>query len=484
MEERMDSRKEQKPREEREERYPHGANDQGAAQEEAGRKIPPTENGQDSSYEEERQETPQEEYSQKEREQGEDVQEDGTREYSFIKETIKEEKGGLRKGIFRMAGFGLVFGVFACFSFSALKPAMDKLFQEDPAKVTIPAEEEPEEKAPEEPETKEEVVQAPLDADSYRQMQRSLTSIAVEANRSVVEIIGVEEAPDWTEETGDYKSSVSGVIVADNGRELLILGKTSVTKGVQKLRVVFNDGSSCPTVLKKSDGNLKLGIYAVNRSDIKETTWSRIETAVLGSSNAVSKGDVAIVIGKPFGYAGAMGFGSIASGKNVVDLADGQYSLINTDIAGSKNGSGFIVNLKGEIIALIEQETVEEGSTELVTGYGITDIKDVIENLSNGRGVPYIGIYGVDVTEEIEEQGIPKGLYVKNVDADSPAMAAGIQSGDIIISVGDEETLSYMTYHQALMKSNVGSLLKIKGQRQGTDGYVDMEFNVTVGSKE
>lgn len=75
MEERMDSRKEQKPREEREERYPHGANDQGAAQEEAGRKIPPTENGQDSAYEEERQETPQEEYSQKEREQGEDVQE-------------------------------------------------------------------------------------------------------------------------------------------------------------------------------------------------------------------------------------------------------------------------------------------------------------------------------------------------------------------------------------------------------------------------
>lgn len=447
MEERMDSGKEQKPREEREEGYHQG---------ETGQKM---------------------------REQDEDIQEDGVREYSFIKETIKKEKGGLRKGVFRMAGFGLVFGVFACFSFSALKPVMDKIFQEDPAKVTIP-EEEPEEIIEEEPEQREEVVQAPLDADSYRQMQRSLTSIAVEANRSVVEIIGVEEASDWTEETGDYKSSVSGAIVADNGRELLILGKTSVTKGVQKLRVVFNDGSSCPTVLKKSDGNLKLGIYAVNRSDIQESTWARIETAALGSSNAVSKGDVAIVIGKPFGYAGAMGFGSIASGKNVVDLADGQYSLINTDIAGSKNGSGFIVNLQGEIIALIEQGAVEEGSTELVTGYGITDIKAVIEHLSNGQGVPYIGIYGVDVTEEIEEQGIPKGVYVKNVDADSPAMAAGIQSGDVIISVNGEEALNYTAYHQILMKSAAGNELKIKGQRQGADGYVDMEFNVTVGSKE
>ncbi|MDE6938461.1 MAG: S1C family serine protease, partial [Lachnospiraceae bacterium] len=281
-----------------------------------------------------------------------------------------------------------------------------------------------------------------------------------------------------------YKTSVSGVIVADNGRELLILGKSSVVKGAQKLLVIFNDGSSCPAVLKKSDGNLGLGIFAVNRSEIKDATWAQIETAVLGSSNAVSKGDVAIVIGKPFGYAGAMGFGSIASGKNTLDLADGQYRLINTDIAGSKNGSGFIVNLQGEVIALIDQGTAEEGSTELVTGYGITDIKTVIEQLSNGKGVPYIGIYGVDVTEEIEEQGIPKGLYVKNVDADSPAMAAGIQSGDVIMSVGDVNVQTYTAYHQALTASSVGSEVKITGQRQGADGYVDIEFNVTIGSKE
>jgi serine protease Do len=409
--------------------------------------------------------------------------EEGYPEYSFIQETIKKEKGAVRKGLFRMAGFGLVFGVSACVSFSALKPAMDSIFKENPEKVTIPAEEEPTEDIPEETEP-EEVVQQTLDADSYRQMQRSLTSIAVKANRSVVEVVGVEETLDWMAETSDYKTSVSGVIVADNGRELLILGKSSVVKGAQKLLVIFNDGSSCPAVLKKSDGNLGLGIFAVNRSEIKDATWTQIETAVLGSSNAVSKGDVAIVIGKPFGYAGAMGFGSIASGKNTLDLADGQYRLINTDIAGSKNGSGFIVNLQGEVIALIDQGTAEEGSTELVTGYGITDIKTVIEQLSNGKGVPYIGIYGVDVTEEIEEQGIPKGLYVKNVDADSPAMAAGIQSGDVIMSVGDINVQTYTAYHQALTASSVGSEVKITGQRQGADGYVDIEFNVTIGSKE
>lgn len=413
----------------------------------------------------------------------EDMQEE-FREYSFLQETIKRDRRGERKGFFRMAGLGLVFGVFACFSFSAMKPAMDSIFQDDPQKVTIPQEEESQEEEEQAPPPVEEVVQQPLDADSYRQMQQSLTTIGVKANRSVVEIAGVLEDQDWTEESKDYKNSVSGLIVADNGRELLVLGKSSVAKDAKELKIVFNNGQAYPATLKKSDGNLGFGVYAVNRSDIQDSTWAQIDTAVLGSSNAVSKGDIAIVLGKPFGYAGAMGFGSIASGKNTLDSADGQYRLINTDIAGSKNGSGFIVNLKGEIIALIDQSAAEEGSTELIIGYGITDVKDVIEFLSNGQGVPYIGIWGVDVTEEIEEQGIPKGLYVKNVDADSPAMAAGIQSGDVITGIDDVEITSYGIYHGTLMEKKVGSEAVIKGQRQGADGYVDIDFKVTVGSKE
>ena len=165
----------------------------------------------------------------------ENLQEDAEeeyKEYSFLQETIKRDRRGERKGFFRMAGLGLVFGVFACFSFSAMKPAMDGIFQDDPQTVTIPSEEEPEKEEEPDPHPAEEVVQQPLDADSYRQMQQSLTSIGVKANRSVVEIVGVLEEQDWTEESKDYKNSVSGLIVADNGRELLVLGKSSDRKSV------------------------------------------------------------------------------------------------------------------------------------------------------------------------------------------------------------------------------------------------------------
>ena len=102
----------------------------------------------------------------------EEPQEDSdSSEYSFMQERIKLDRRGIRKGLFKMAGFGLVFGIFACFSFTALKPVMDSIFQDDPQKVTIP-QEEPDEEEVEEPvpEPEEPAGQQTLDADSYRQI--------------------------------------------------------------------------------------------------------------------------------------------------------------------------------------------------------------------------------------------------------------------------------------------------------------------------
>ena len=67
-------------------------------------------------------------------------------EYLFMQETIKRDRRGIRKGFFKLAGFGLVFGMCTCFSFTALRPVMEGIFQDDPAQVTIPKEEPEEDK--------------------------------------------------------------------------------------------------------------------------------------------------------------------------------------------------------------------------------------------------------------------------------------------------------------------------------------------------
>ena len=198
----------------------------------------------------------------------------------------------------------------------------------------------------------------------------------------------------------------------------------------------------------------------------------------------MQKGDAVIVLGKPFGYAGAVGFGTIASSRNELDGDDGSYQLLCTDIGAADDGTGVIVNLAGETVGIIDQSISQNDSRYLVTGYGISGLKAEIELLSNGEPVPYIGIRGLDVTSEIEAQGIPKGVYVHTVEADSPAMAAGIQSGDIITEAAGKKISSLVGYQSVLREQKSGSKIKLKGQRQGSGGYVDISFDVTVGSKE
>ena len=120
-----------------------------------------------------------------------------------------------------------------------------------------------------------------------------------------------------------------------------------------------------------------------------------------------------------------------------------------------------------------------------MAAYGISDLKEALEFLSNGQAVPYIGIHGVTVTEELTAgQGIPSGVYVQEVSTDSPAMAAGIQSGDVITAVAGTQVTTLSGYNSALMQQEAGDEIRVKGQRQGTGGYVDITFRVTVGSRE
>lgn len=405
-------------------------------------------------------------------------------EYSFLQETIKDEAGGtarMKRDLYRMILLGLVFGIVACFGFCACKPLMERIFQSSPEQVTIPEEEAEQE---DEEDSQEEQVQENLDENSYRQIQQSMTAIALEANRAVVDITAKTDEQDWMTQTYDTVNSVTGLIIADNGQELLIFGKTSILSDTNDIQVTFSDGNTYAAALKKKDGNLEFGIYAVKRSDIQQSTWTQIRTAVLGSSNSLSRGTPVIALGKQFGYTGGVGFGVVASNRHYTESADGEYRLICTDIAAADDGTGVLFNLDGEAVAVIDQTISEEGSMNLTTGYGISDIKAVIENLSNGISVPYVGIRGIDVTEEIEAQGIPKGVYVKEVEADSPAMAAGIQTGDIITSVGGETVTTLSAYHNLLMDEKAGDKVKLKGQRRGAGGYVDITFTVTVGSTE
>ena len=202
-------------------------------------------------------------------EQGEPGNKTEKSEYLFMQETIKDENSRgkkYRKDLLRIAGLGVAFGVCACISFSALRPWLDEKFPGDSQEVVIPEEKEEEKSDETTADTGNDSTVQTLGIDSYRELQKAMNSVASEAAKSVVEVIGISGEQDWTEESYDNKNSVSGLIIADNGQELLIYGKTSILRDTKEIHIRFADGTTKQASVKKKDESLGFAIYAVAKS--------------------------------------------------------------------------------------------------------------------------------------------------------------------------------------------------------------------------
>ena len=414
-------------------------------------------------------------------------------EYSFMQETFKDEQLSPKKvvaKVFKWLSLGVVFGVAACLSFYALKPWAENVFREEPEEVELSNDdminepEEPVEEIPkEEPEEEEQSVEQKQDLtlDDYYILNNELKQVANEAQKSVVEVSGIDESSNWTSGESGILGSTAGLIVADNGRELLILSNYSSAKSTKIYQVEFVDGTVHQASLKQADLNLDMAVFSVAKDGITEVTWNNIKIAELGSSNYLGQGRTLIAVGRPFGYANGVGYGVASTLNETVVHADGEYQVVVTDIAHVSEGSGFLFDIYGKVMGYVDSSL---GKGTLVA-YGISDITAEIELMSNGKHVPYAGIIGTMVTEETAElYEIPVGLYVTEVEADSPAMNAGIQNGDIITEISGKEITSMDVYHDALYEIEPGHSVKFTGQRYGTDEYVDMYFTVSIGIKE
>ena len=420
--------------------------------------------------------------------QGENRPDEGRREerYSFLQETIKPEpisREKLIKQFLRIAVYGVILGVFSCLGFFALRPWAENWFPQNPETVTIPEDEEPvEDQVEEETEESQKPV---LDAQSYAEINESLYQLAQEAEKTVVTVSRAASEEDWNAVATGIRSSVTGVITADNGQELLILADDALCGDAESWTVTFADGSEQTASLKRRDANSGFAVFSVARSEISETTWNTIKVSELGNSNASRQGDTVIALGNMFGYDGGIGYGVISSCDHKETFYDGECDVLATDIPLSSDGTGVLFNMDGEVIGMISASIWDEKKGSTANAYAISDIKSTIELLANGTPVPFAGIHGTTVTKTIQDsRGIPAGIYVIDVDTDSPAMQAGIQSGDVITKVNGKEVSSIMSFRQVLLDTEAGGQVRFTGLRQGAEGYVEIDFDVTIGSKE
>ena len=228
-------------------------------------------------------------------------------------------------------------------------------------------------------------------------------------------------------------------------------------------------------------------MLSVAESDVSPETMEAITVADLtaSSSNHGIVGSPVIAIGSPLGTSGSICYGVVTSNSMTLNMIDSYYKLLTTDMYGSANASGVLINLKGQVLGILDNTYNSEDMKNLVSAIGITEFRKVIQRMSNEEDQPYLGTYGTDVTIEANEKlEVPFGAYITEIEIDSPAMNAGIQSGDIIIAFDEKEISIYNDLINAVMEAQTDQTVTLTIMRQGPEEYVQMEIDVTLGNLE
>ena len=422
----------------------------------------------------------------------------------FLREKIKQKpvnkKKLLRRTLITVA-MAVVFGLVACFTFLILEPVIsNRLYPEEEAQeVQFPEETVTEEMKPEDmlvqDEVEEEPVQAELEdeqieellsqvqfsLEDYQAIYAELAQLATEAGRSVVTVTGVTSDVDWFNNTYENMASASGVIVANNGISILVLVSAETLHSADSIIVTFCDQAQAEAEVVQRDQTTGLAILSVPLLSISEETMDVIDIATLGSSNNNNLlGTPVIALGSPMGTSGSVCYGVVTSTGTTIDQPDAAYKMIMTDIYGSHNATGVFVNLKGMVIGIIDNANTGNDMGNLLTAYGISELKKTIEKMSNDQELAYMGVHGADVPQEaIEELDIPAGAYIKEIEMDSPAMAAGIQSGDVVTRVNEEPITTYGELLNMLNNAEPEQVMTITLMRQGRE----MSVEVTLGTR-
>lgn len=406
----------------------------------------------------------------------------------IVKEPWKNSKRLLKKGASLVAMavfFGLVAGLVMIIVYKTGKNYLDdnkaamnettsstdgsESKETDPEDTTVP---------PIEEITTEIPSTVPIDNEKlndYMGYYKALKSVADKAGLSVVTVTAAKQGVDFFNSTYQNIADEYGIVISSDSTGYYILTEYSLVKNSENIQVTYYDKTVDTAEFVAGD----------TTTDMAVIKTGSLNTAVVpvqfGNSDAVLKGDLLVATGKLYGFNGTIGYGIATGVNNSVNDTDSIYRLINTDISGTATSNGVILNLHSEVVGIITM-AYNSDNTNFITAYAINDVRNLMQNLVNKKSMPYLGIKGQTVTDEIAATNkIPKGIYISAVETNSPAYKSGIQSGDVITRINGTEINNMESFMMQLEKNNPGDNVNITIKRRGREDYKEIEFNLVLG---
>ena len=259
------------------------------------------------------------------------------------------------------------------------------------------------------------------------------------------------------------QSSGSGVIIDKAG---VILTNNHVVAGEGKITVRLHDGREFVATEVKTDPNTDIAIVKIKAD-------KPLPAATLGNSDAMQIGDWVLALGQPFGLTDTVTAGIVsAKGRDISITKHAEF--IQTDAAiNPGNSGGPLVNLQGEVIGINTAISSSSGGFQGV-GFAVpvNVAKWVSSQLLKDGKVhrAYVGIGIQPLNQELAEQlgaGASEGAVITEVQPNSPAAEAGLQSQDVVVEYGGTVVHSPGQLSALAGRSEIGSKQPVVVVRDG-----------------
>lgn len=271
--------------------------------------------------------------------------------------------------------------------------------------------------------------------------------------------------PYSSEESQRARVSGMGTGVIIDGRGYILTNQHVVDK-VNGIEVHLADGAAYPARLIQQDAAMDLAMLKVDAG--------RPLTAIaIGTSSDLMEGESVITIGNAFGYENTVSLGIISALNRNVTLSDDQVyrNLIQTDACiNPGNSGGPLINTDGELIGI--NVAVRAGAQGIGFALPIDDVKRVAAEMMSTRRL--VATWHGLISGE-RRNGLKRSVFVSEVQAGSPAEAAGLKAGDQVMRVGDLTVTTPLDIERALLDARPGQKTEVLVRRGDHEQTVPLD---------